>query len=257
LGVTGVAFSPDGARLATASSDTTAKVWDTKTGRELLTLTGHAAYAPGGSGLPFHGVADVVFSPDGTRLATAGADGSVRVWDAATGAELLTLVSGIGMISDIDFNPDGSRLAIADWTEGLIKVWEISQALDTGLEASATAIMGQELFSVAGHSGPIYGLTFSPDGTYLATAGQDNTARVWDAETGQELLILTGPSNLWDVAFSPDGKYLATANQDGTVRFYVLPIDELVALARSRVTRSLTTEECRQYLHVEECPTSP
>ena len=263
-GITGVAFSPDGTCLATASSDTTAKVWDISTplntgvatGRELLTLRGHAAYAPGGAALPFQGVVDVVFSPDGTHLATAGADGTARVWDAATGEELLTLVSDIGIISDIAFNPDGSRLAIAGWTEGLAKVWEISQALDTDLEASAAAITGQELFSLTGHSGQMYGITFSPDGTSLATASQDGTTRIWDAMTGQELLTLAGPW-FFDVAFSPDGRYLATANWDGTVCFYVLPIDDLVVLGRSRVTRSLTTEECRQYLHVEECPTSP
>jgi WD40 repeat protein len=97
----------------------------------------------------------------------------------------------------------------------------------------------------------------------LATASEDGTAKVWDistvletgATTGQELLTLSGHTRgLLDVAFSPDGKYLATSSQDGTVRLYVLLIDELIALAKSRVTRSLTAEECQQFLHLERCP---
>jgi WD40 repeat protein len=78
------------------------------------------------------------------------------------------------------------------------------------------------------------------------------------AGSGQELLTLTGHSDIvTDVAFSPDGRFLATASCDGTARIYVLSIEELVALARQRVTRSLTGEECQKYLHMEECPQGP
>jgi WD40 repeat protein len=128
---------------------------------------------------------------------------------------------------------------------------------------SAVVPSDQALLTLAGHPAPVWGLAFSPDGTRLATASADGTAKVWlltsdpagDTITGQELLTLTGHTDaVSGVAFSPDGTLLATCGADGTARLYVLPIEKLMALAKTRVTRSLTTEECRQYLHLDECP---
>jgi WD40 repeat protein len=99
------------------------------------------------------------------------------------------------------------------------------------------------------------GVAFSPDGKRLATASLDKTAKVWDVSSGQESLTLTGHTDgLRGVSFSPDGKRLATASADGTVRVHLLDVEELKALARSRVTRSLRPEECKKYLHVDQCP---
>jgi|GEM_PF-2747527 len=101
----------------------------------------------------------------------------------------------------------------------------------------------------------ITGAAFSPDGALIATASDDLTAKIWDANTGQELITLTvQPQGLLDVAITPDGKYLATAGRDRAVRLFVLSTDELISLAQSRVTRSLTEEECQRYLHLEACP---
>jgi WD40 repeat protein len=91
-------------------------------------------------------------------------------------------------------------------------------------------------------------------GARLATASADDTARIWDAASGQLLLTLYSPVEVGGVAFSPDGSRLATSNNDQTLRLYLLRVPDLVALARSRVTRALTTAECRRYLHVEQCP---
>jgi WD40 repeat protein len=135
------------------------------------------------------------------------------------------------------------------------------------------------LLTLIGHGGPVEDIAFSPDGMRLATASLDGTAKVWDvssvrvlsgaegleperetaaADSGQEVLSLTGHTDMvTDVAFSPDGTRLATASCDGTVQVYVLPIEELVTLARGRVSRSLTKEECQRYLHLDECPGTP
>src|SRR5690606_23516768 len=93
-----------------------------------------------------------------------------------------------------------------------------------------------------------------PDGTHIATSSSDATL-LWDAGSGEQLFTLYGPSQgAARVAFSPDGKYLATQNQDGTTRIYHVHVEDLIALAESRVTRTLTEAECQRYLHTDTCP---
>jgi WD40 repeat protein len=97
-------------------------------------------------------------------------------------------------------------------------------------------------------------ITFSPDGKLIVTASIDGTAKVWDAASGLNLLTLPVDSGgAGGVSFHPDGKRLAVGGASG-IYVFVLPIDEVVALAKSHLTRSLTAEECQQYLHVATCP---
>jgi WD40 repeat protein/serine/threonine protein kinase len=227
--VNGIAFSPDGKLLATASHDLTTKVWDAVTGEALLTLPGELASTN-----------YVAFSPDGSSLVSAGLGNMAIIWDTATGEELMTLSGHTASVNYAVFSPDGTRLATASG-DGVAKVWDIAT--------------GDEILTLTGHSHDVNSIAFSPDGARLATASTDGTTRIWDAESGQELLaISTQPIGVGRVAFSQDGTRLITANWDNTVRVYVLPIEELMNLAQSRLTRSLTTEECQQYLHVETCP---
>ena len=200
--VNGVIFSPDGTRLATASSDKTAKVWDAESGKELLTLS-HSGF-----------VNDVVFSLDGKRLATASSDQTAKVWDAESGKELLTL-SHSDSVNNVVFSPDGKRLATASGDQ-TAKVWD--------------AESGKKLLTLS-HSGSVNNVVFSPDGKRLATASSDQTAKVWEAESGKELLTLSHSGSVNNVVFSPDGKRLATASNDQTSKIWdVTSGKELLAL---------------------------
>ena len=233
-----IAFSPDGARIATASNDGTARVWDTATGQELLVLDDHTNW-----------VLEVAFSPDGALLATSDFDQTVIIWDVATGEALLTLDLSDGSAWGLAFSPDGARLA-AGSNVGNITVWDVAAFLADG------SVQEEVAFSKSGDT--VMGLAFSPDGEKLATAGHGSVVTVWDIASGEELLTLSSHTNtVWDVAFSPDGTKLATASWDGTARVYVLPIEELVALAQERVTRWWRPEECQQYLHQDTCPERP
>ena len=87
----------------------------------------------------------------------------------------------------------------------------------------------------------------------------DGTATLWalsgNASKAQEIATFTGSTQeVSGVAISPDGKYVATTSWDGSLRVYLTRVEDLVALAKTRVTRSLTTDECQKYLHVEQCP---
>jgi WD40 repeat protein len=193
--VTKMAFSPDGERLATGGLHPVAKVWDARTGRELLTLKMPAETAF---------VYQMAFGPDGRRLAVSASGQPGRVWDTSTGRVLLTLRDQTG--GHVAFSPDGRRLATAggDVVHPILKVWD--------------ARTGEQLLSMGGVVFRNVTPVFSPDGQRLITVG--GTVRVLDLRSGQELLTLRGSSAVADVAFSPDGQRLATAGEDWTVKVW-------------------------------------
>jgi WD40 repeat protein/basic membrane lipoprotein Med (substrate-binding protein (PBP1-ABC) superfamily)/transcriptional regulator with XRE-family HTH domain len=224
--VNGLAISPDATRLASASDDYKAKIWDISNGilRDEPTLSRDH---PGG-------VLAIAFNKDGSRLVTGAQDGAARIWDTVTGQEILTLRGHIDSVLAVGFNPDGTRVAAAA-ADGAAKVWDSST--------------GEELLELTGHTNAVTSIAFSPDGTRIATASRDGTAKLWDAVTGDEMLTFDGDgSGLSDIGFSPDGKLLATGGEN-SVRVYLLNMEDLIALASTRVTRDLTSEECQKYLH--------
>jgi WD40 repeat protein/DNA-binding XRE family transcriptional regulator len=229
--VVGLTFSQDGNQLASASWDGTAKVWDIATGKEITTFQGHQAPVL---------LVGITFSPDGKYVFTGGDDDYVRMWDAVTGQELETF-SGSGKdIFGVALSPDGNLLAMGD-QDGVITLWDVES--------------GNKMRTLSGHTGLILRLGFSRDGTRLASASFDRLAKVWDVGTGDEVVSLYGNTgNVFGVSFSPDGSHLVTAGADGTIRTFELQLDALGDLARARVTRSLTDDECRIFLHLNFCP---
>jgi WD40 repeat protein/serine/threonine protein kinase/tetratricopeptide (TPR) repeat protein len=230
-------FSPDGKRVVTASSQNTARVWDTDTGQLLAESASHgdavcsAQFSPDGRlivtasrdntariwdpetvrpvGEPMrHGgwVFAARFSPDSKRIVTASQDGTARIWDTRTGQPLAEpLRHGAGVLC-AEFNYDGSRVLTASW-DGTARVWD--------------AETGQPRSEPLRHSSWVWSARFSADGARVVTASEDQTARVWDTKTG---LPITPPlrhgTAVYMADFSPDGKQIVTASAAAEARIW-------------------------------------
>jgi WD40 repeat protein len=194
----GVAFSPDGRRLAVGSNGEV-NVWDWEKERLLVRpLPGHAK----------KGIC-VAFSPDGQRLASGSWTGHVMIWDAATGELLHTLSEHHHPVSALAYSLDGRQLVSACFNRSLI-VWDTKtgQRLRTLEKAADDAL--------------VLGVAFGrPDDLRFASVGEDKTVRVWETATGREVLDLRGHADSSGcVAFSQDGLRLASASLDRTIRVW-------------------------------------
>jgi WD40 repeat protein/transcriptional regulator with XRE-family HTH domain len=254
-----LAYSPDGKKLA-FNSGNYVEVVDAASGAALLTLAPFADKA-----------IMVVFSPDGSRIAAATRAGVMRIYDSNDGSLLHEFPQTAAGLQQLAFSPDGTRLAAAD--EAGASIWD--------------AATGKQLLTFSGHGkgARSNGIAVSPDGKWVASSGNDGTVQVWETDTGKVIFKLAGHTGVdrtvkvWQlpavggqvpepltlygntgavyrIAFSPDGTRLVSAGRNPIARVYVLQMDDLVAIAQSQVTRSLTTEECQKYLHDVVCPNS-
>jgi WD40 repeat protein/class 3 adenylate cyclase len=235
---TSIDWSGDGRYLALGSYDGSLHVLDAdRDGRGTI-----VGYEP-----EPHAIQSLAFSPDGRTIATGTFNGEqpdtnhVSLWDWRAG-KVVKELDAAGATS-LAFDGAGDRLAIG-FFGGRVEIRDASTGdVDREFRAGSVTVMN---------------VVFSPDGKTLATSGEDATIRLFDTEAtaGAQRLVLRGHDFLVSgLDFSPDGKRLASAAPDGLVRVWALDLDELIRIARENVTRELSDDECRQYLHLPEgCP---
>jgi WD40 repeat protein/serine/threonine protein kinase len=195
-----VVFSPDGARILTASWDKTAKLWDAASGRLIRVFAHQGA------------VNTAMFSPDGARILTASSDKTARLWDAASGK----LIASFGHQDEVNaaaFSPDGARILTAS-SDKAARLWDAGSG---------------KLVASYEHQAPVYHATFSPDGTRILTASRDRTAKLWDAASGKRIASFDHQDTVYDAEFSPDGAHIVTASTDRTAKLWDTASGKLIS----------------------------
>ena len=193
-----VAFGPD--QVASASFDSTVRVWDLARPTEPVVLGPHTRD---------HWVRGVALSPDGLLVASTDEYGGVRVWDLAHPGEPVLLRGQDNQEYSPAFNPADPRLLVSAGKDGALRIWDWMH--------------GKEHKKLIG-GGIMYAAAFSRDGRWVAGAGSNGTIFVWDWARSQEpaVTLPSGQGEVWSVAFSQDGRLLASAGNDGTVRVWDL-----------------------------------
>jgi eukaryotic-like serine/threonine-protein kinase len=205
----GLSFSPDGQRLAFVGANSTIEVWDLVKREQVTTFRGHTG-----------SIMCITFSSDGRQIASGGVGkprfdltllqpGEAKVWDAATGKEILALPTQPMHIAGVAFSRDGKRLVTASWDK-TARVWDLEN--------------GKELLVLRGHTSYVLSAAFSKDGRRLATASYDHTVKVWDWPTGEEVLTLTRQGGT-QVSFVANDQEIAVGSSMGVFLWDGTPLD--------------------------------
>ena len=246
-------FSPDGTQVATASFDGTARIWDTRPDLLVASIPkakslAMAAAPPDGkrilraetaptmfdraSGARLftldHPSEFAAFSADGGRVVTAGEDGVARIWNAANGALITSLLGQGQALTAAEFTADGTRIVTSSH-DGVLRIWD-----------SAT---GRGQLVIRSNDTNIGNVAFSPDGLHIVEAGgESKVAHVWDARSGELVRTLRPDGGDWWVniaAYSPDGRTIATGLEDGTVRLWDANTGAMVATLEHRAGQAV------------------
>jgi WD40 repeat protein len=207
----GLAFNPDGREIVEAGLTGEVVIRQVEDGKVLRVVGRHGRR-----------VCSVAWSRDGKMIASTG-DGSVKLWDAATGKELCSVPSRPAITyfaADlVAFSPDGRKMA-APGTENNVRIWDTTTF--------------QPVSDLKGHEGEVWAVAFSPNGERLVSGALDCSVRVWDVATGRAMLVLKGHTDaIRSVGFSPDGKRIVSGSQDRTVKIWDAEIGEELLTLRS------------------------
>ncbi|MEH1823519.1 MAG: serine/threonine-protein kinase [Nostoc sp.] len=235
--VLSVAISPDGKTIASSGDNSTIKLWNLTTGKQISSLNGH-----------FQRVNVVVISPDGKLLVSASDDNTIKIWNLTTQKQIRTLMGHSDSVHALAISADSETLVTGS-DDNTIKIWDLATGEEIRTLAGHTfwvrsvaispnsvilasgsfdktikiwnLTKGYPIRTLEGNSQTVTTVAISPDGKTLASGGRDRTIKLWDLHTGREIRTLAGHTNtVTSVAFSADGKILASGSRDRTIKLW-------------------------------------
>jgi WD40 repeat protein len=193
--VQSVVYSPGGNYLLSASLDSTIRLWDLRTEREVRRLIGHK-----------DGVRCATYSPDGKQVLSGGYDKTIRLWDVETGKEVSRFLGHTDAVLWVVFSPNGKQ-ALSGGADKSVRLWDVAS--------------GREIRRFLGHTDEVYAVAFSPDARQLLSGSTDKTMLLWDVASGREIHRFIGHMDgVFSVSFSPDGRKVLSGSSDNTVRLW-------------------------------------
>ena len=235
--INSLSWSSDGKRIASASDDTSARIWNVETGESSMVLGGHE-----------HPVTAIAFHPDNRRVATGSTDDTIRLWDSMSGSQLRVLLGHIDDVHSLGFRKRGAQL-VSGSSDGTVRIWDLDRdplyRKFTGHESSIEAIAfnpdgsilttasvdrtlrlwntrnGRMLDKLTGHTAAVTSVDFAPDGRRIVSGSVDKSVRIWDADTSRSVRVLRGHTDAVNsVVYSPDGERIASAGRDRYIRLW-------------------------------------